>query len=158
MQGQISRRARTPFQLFLGSLALTLANPKTMIFFIALLPTVVQLDQLTLLGFAELVVAISILLPLTLGATWCSRPVRAACSRARRRCVQNQSWHGAAMACAAPSPWLPAESVVDSAVDEPAGATERRVVRERLRAGEIVLRRQRIGILVAEVVPRRTRA
>src|SRR5688572_31275430 len=47
-----------PFQLFLGSLALTLANPKTMVFFLALLPTVVPLEKLTLLGFAEMVVAI----------------------------------------------------------------------------------------------------
>ena len=36
-----------PFQLFLGSLALTLANPKTAIFFLALLPTVVRLEELS---------------------------------------------------------------------------------------------------------------
>src|SRR5215207_6682700 len=40
-----------PLQLFLGSLALTLANPKTAIFFLALLPTVVRLEELTLFGF-----------------------------------------------------------------------------------------------------------
>src|SRR5690606_29069526 len=43
-----------PIQLFLGGLALTLANPKTMIFFLALLPTVVTLETLTLLGFREI--------------------------------------------------------------------------------------------------------
>lgn len=57
-----------PLQLFLGSLALTLANPKTIFFFLALLPTVVRLEQLTLLGFIEIVLTISIVLPLTLGA------------------------------------------------------------------------------------------
>src|SRR5687768_9206820 len=57
-----------PLQLFLGSLTLTLANPKTMIFFLALLPTVVRLEELTLLGFVEIVVMISIVLPVTLGA------------------------------------------------------------------------------------------
>ena len=36
-----------PMQLFLGSLALTMANPKTAIFFLALLPTVVRLEELT---------------------------------------------------------------------------------------------------------------
>ena len=56
-----------PLQLFLGSLTLTLANPKTIIFFLALLPTVVHLEELTLIGFAEIVLAISIVLPLTLG-------------------------------------------------------------------------------------------
>ena len=56
-----------PLQLFLGSLALTLANPKTMIFFLALLPTVVRLEELTLFGFLEIVAAISIVLPLVLG-------------------------------------------------------------------------------------------
>ena len=54
-------------QLFLGSLALTLANPKTMVFFLALLPTVVALEKLTLIGFLEIAAAISIVLPLVLG-------------------------------------------------------------------------------------------
>ena len=55
-------------QLFLGSLALTLANPKTTIFFLALLPTVVPLEQLTAVGFLEIAAVISIVLPLVLGA------------------------------------------------------------------------------------------
>src|SRR6185503_7194763 len=48
-----------PLQLFFGSLMLTLANPKTAIFFLALLPTV--------FGFLEIVAVISIGLPLVLG-------------------------------------------------------------------------------------------
>lgn len=55
-------------QLFLGSLALTLANPKPMVFFLALLPTVVALEKLTLIGFFEIAAAISIVLPLVLGS------------------------------------------------------------------------------------------
>ena len=55
-------------QLFLGSLALTLGNPKTMIFFLALLPTVVKLETLSLAGFVEIAVVICIFLPLVLGA------------------------------------------------------------------------------------------
>lgn len=65
-------------QLFLGALALTLANPKTMIFFIALLPTVVGLDTLTLAGFFEIALAIAIVLPIVLGG------YVVAASRARR--------------------------------------------------------------------------
>jgi threonine/homoserine/homoserine lactone efflux protein len=56
-----------PLQLFLGSFALTLANPKTAIFFLALLPTVVELERLTVAGFIEVVLAISVVLPLVLG-------------------------------------------------------------------------------------------
>lgn len=90
-----------PVQLFLGSLALTLANPKTMIFFLALLPTVVPLEQLTLLGFAEMVVAISFLLPLTLGAyvLLAARARRVFKSATAVRRINRGT--GAAMACAA---------------------------------------------------------
>ena len=90
-----------PLQLFLGSLALTLANPKTMVFFVALLPTVVPLERLTWLDFVEMVAAICILVPATLGA------YVVAAARARRvfksatavRRINRGT--GAAMACAA---------------------------------------------------------
>jgi len=65
-------------QLFLGSLALTLANPKTMIFFLALLPTVVKLETLSIAGFVEIALVISVVLPLVLGA------YAVAAARARR--------------------------------------------------------------------------
>ncbi len=41
-------------RLFLGALALTLGNPKTMVFFMALLPTIVDLTALTWSGFLEI--------------------------------------------------------------------------------------------------------
>ena len=47
---------------------LTLANPKAILFFLALLPTVVDLASLTLLSFLEISAAICVLLPLVLGA------------------------------------------------------------------------------------------
>ncbi len=56
-----------PLQLFFGSLSLTLANPKTIAFFLALLPTVVHLDALTISGFCAIALVICIVLPLTLG-------------------------------------------------------------------------------------------
>ncbi|MGA3157311.1 MAG: LysE family translocator [Steroidobacteraceae bacterium] len=49
-------------QLFLASLSLTLSNPKAMIFYLALLPTVVDLPQLTLAGFLELALALCIII------------------------------------------------------------------------------------------------
>jgi threonine/homoserine/homoserine lactone efflux protein len=90
-----------PLQLFLGSLALTLANPKTMIFFLALLPTVVRLEELTLLGFAEIVLTISIVLPVTLGAyvVLAARARQMFKSATAVRRINRGT--GAAMACAA---------------------------------------------------------
>lgn len=54
-------------QLFVASLTLTLANPKTVLFFLALLPTVVQLRTLNFVGFVEIAAVICIVLPLVMG-------------------------------------------------------------------------------------------
>jgi threonine/homoserine/homoserine lactone efflux protein len=58
---------RPPHALFVGSLTLTLSNPKPMLFFLALLPTVVPLGTLSALGNLEIVGAIALILPATLG-------------------------------------------------------------------------------------------
>ncbi len=55
-----------PLQLFTGTLALTLSNPKTIMFFLALLPTVVKLETLTFAGFCEIVLVIAVVLPTVL--------------------------------------------------------------------------------------------
>ena len=60
--------AQAPLKLFLGSLTLTLGNPKPMIFFVALLPSVVPLETLRLNGYLEIGAAIALILPSTLGA------------------------------------------------------------------------------------------
>jgi len=60
--------SQSPARLFLGSLALTLGNPKAIVFFLALLPTVVKLETLTVAGFFELAACISVVLPAVLGA------------------------------------------------------------------------------------------
>jgi threonine/homoserine/homoserine lactone efflux protein len=90
-----------PLQLFLGSLALTLANPKTAIFFLALLPTVVRLEDLTLFGFLEIVAVISVVLPFVLGgyALLAARARRMFKSERAVRTINRGT--GAAMACAA---------------------------------------------------------
>jgi len=99
--GKGADRGNRPAQLFLGTLALTLANPKTMIFFLALLPTVVRLETLTIAGFVEIALVICVALPLVLGA------YALAATRARRlfnspRAVRNLNRSsGVAMATAA---------------------------------------------------------
>ena len=60
-------QAKPPHALFLGSLTLTLSNPKPMLFFLALLPTVVPLESLSAFGHLEIAGAIAMILPLTLG-------------------------------------------------------------------------------------------
>ena len=57
-----------PLKLFLGGLTLTLGNPKPMIFFVALLPSVVPLENLRLDGYLEIGMAIAIIMPATLSA------------------------------------------------------------------------------------------
>jgi threonine/homoserine/homoserine lactone efflux protein len=59
--------ARPPRALFLGGLTLTLSNPKPMLFFLALLPTVVPLGTLSAFGHLEIAGAIALILPATLG-------------------------------------------------------------------------------------------
>lgn len=60
------RASDRPRRLFLGSLSLTLGNPKTMIFFVALLPTVIPLRTLQLSDYCLITVAIMIILPAVL--------------------------------------------------------------------------------------------
>jgi len=55
-------------RLFLGGLALTLGNPKVVLFFLALLPTVIDLEHLTPLGMIEIAATIVVVLSTTLGA------------------------------------------------------------------------------------------
>ena len=60
--------SQSPSRLFLGSLALTLGNPKPMVFFLALLPTVVTLETLTMASFLAIAAVMAIVLPVVLGA------------------------------------------------------------------------------------------
>jgi threonine/homoserine/homoserine lactone efflux protein len=56
-----TRRESAP-RLFLAGLAVTMGNPKVMVFYLALLPTLLDLARVTVLGYAELVaVTLSVL-------------------------------------------------------------------------------------------------
>lgn len=88
-------------QLLLGSLALTLGNPKTMVFFLAVLPTVVELNRLSGAGLLAMALVIVCVLPAVLGAyTLFAARARARLSRPETvRWVQRGT--GAVMAGAA---------------------------------------------------------
>jgi len=65
-------------RLFFGGIALTLGNPKVIVFFLSILPLAVDLDALTPLVFAE----IAVLITLIIGATMLAYAYAA--DRARR--------------------------------------------------------------------------
>ncbi|MDB5526260.1 MAG: lysE type translocator family protein [Rhizobium sp.] len=46
----------SPRKLFLAGLTVTLGNPKIMMFYVALLPTIIDINAVTLSGWAELVI------------------------------------------------------------------------------------------------------
>ncbi|WP_243369374.1 LysE family translocator [Microvirga solisilvae] len=56
-----------PLKLLLGGLALTLGNPKTIVFYLALLPTFLDLTKITMLGYLELAVATLAVLAVVFG-------------------------------------------------------------------------------------------
>lgn len=56
------------FGLFGSGLAISMGNPKTMAFYLALLPTIVDLPRLTAAGFAEMSVVIVLVMAAVLGA------------------------------------------------------------------------------------------
>jgi len=55
-------KADTPLRLFLAGMAVTLGNPKIMMFYLALLPTIIDLASVTLLGWLELVATMAVVL------------------------------------------------------------------------------------------------
>ena len=55
-------REDSPAKLFLAGMAVTLGNPKIMMFYLALLPTIIDLGAVTLLGWAELTLTMAIVL------------------------------------------------------------------------------------------------
>lgn len=56
------------WRAFVASFMLTLANPKAILFFVALLPTVIDLASMNVLRFLEITAAIAIVQPLVLGS------------------------------------------------------------------------------------------
>jgi threonine/homoserine/homoserine lactone efflux protein len=89
------------WRLFLTGMAINLGNPKVIVFFLALLPTVVNLASLTPLGFAELTALVAIIASAVLAA-YASAVARARRLFTSRRAVRfmNRS-SGIAMAAAA---------------------------------------------------------
>ena len=71
-------KAESPWKMFSAGMAVTLGNPKVMMFYMALLPTIIDLGSITLLGWAELTVTMALVL-VAVDLTWV-----AAAAQARR--------------------------------------------------------------------------
>jgi threonine/homoserine/homoserine lactone efflux protein len=56
-----------PAKLFLAGLSVTMGNPKVMVFYLALLPNIIDLRGLTVLGYAELVGTTAAVLAIVFG-------------------------------------------------------------------------------------------
>jgi threonine/homoserine/homoserine lactone efflux protein len=54
--------ADRPWRMFAAGIAVTLGNPKIMMFYLALLPTIIDLGRVSMLGWAELVATMVIVL------------------------------------------------------------------------------------------------
>lgn len=61
-------RQESQLTLFLAGLAVTMGNPKVMVFYLALLPTILDLSRISILGYLELVVVTLAVLTLVFGA------------------------------------------------------------------------------------------
>ncbi|MEH6630973.1 MAG: LysE family translocator [Halopseudomonas aestusnigri] len=59
---KISRKNNNSFRMFFAGMAVTLGNPKIMVFYLALLPTLIDLNSITLLGWAELSLTLLVIL------------------------------------------------------------------------------------------------
>ena len=62
-------RARSPLNMFLTGMALTLGNPKIMVFYLALLPSLIDIDHVSGIGLIELV-AVAVGVMMTTDFAW----------------------------------------------------------------------------------------
>lgn len=74
-EGTLPERGSS-FRLFLSGMAITMGNPKLMVFYLALLPSIVDVAHVTISGWAELVAAMMLVL-MTTDLAWVAAAARA---------------------------------------------------------------------------------
>ena len=81
----------SPFKLFFAGMAVTLGNPKIMVFYLALLPTIVDLGSVTIIGWAELTATMAVvLIAVDLGWTFAASQARRLLRSARATRIANR--------------------------------------------------------------------
>lgn len=74
---QMKPKNEDAWRTYLAGFSLTMGNPKTIVFFLAILPTVVPLDQMSPIAFAELTaIVIIMLLIICSGYAWLASAAR----------------------------------------------------------------------------------
>lgn len=74
---QMKPKAEDAWKTFLAGFSLTMGNPKTIVFYLAILPTVVPLNQMNLVAFTELTaIVIVVLLVIACGYAWLASAAR----------------------------------------------------------------------------------
>jgi threonine/homoserine/homoserine lactone efflux protein len=79
--------AGSPMRMFLAGLAITLGNPKIMVFYMALLPSLVDLARVSVTGWLELSV-VAVLVCIACDLTWAVMASKARTLLKSRRAVQ----------------------------------------------------------------------
>lgn len=87
---------RSPWRLFGAGLAITLGNPKIMVFYLALLPTIVDLDRIGTAAWIELT-GVTLLVLMSVDLAWALLAVRARRFLTSRRAVKIANRTGATM-------------------------------------------------------------
>lgn len=96
----------SPVKLFMAGMAITLGNPKIMVFYLALLPTIIDLNRVTWVGWLELTVTMAlVLVAVDLGWALAAHQARRLLASQRARRMANRAsasiMAGAAAAIAA---------------------------------------------------------
>lgn len=74
---QMKPKNEDPWKTFLAGFSLTMGNPKTIVFYLAILPTVIPLDQMNPVAFAELTfIVVVVLLIIGCGYAWLASAAR----------------------------------------------------------------------------------
>ncbi|RDJ16911.1 LysE family translocator [Rhizobium grahamii] len=85
--GEALPDAQSPSKLFLAGMTVTLGNPKIMMFYMALLPSIIDIQSVTMVGWAELV-ATMLLVLIVIDISWALLAAKARSFLKSRRAVR----------------------------------------------------------------------
>jgi threonine/homoserine/homoserine lactone efflux protein len=85
-----------PWQMFIAGMVVTLGNPKIMVFYLALVPTLIDVDRIDFLSWAELTMTMLVVL-VTIDCAWALAAARARRLLTNRRAVRIANRTSAAM-------------------------------------------------------------
>jgi len=79
--------AQSPLQMFLAGMTVTLGNPKIMMFYVALLPSIIDIHAVSLIGWAELLATMALVL-MFIDLAWALLAAKARAFLKSRRAVR----------------------------------------------------------------------